>query len=70
MMMEDRLSALESRFRAALSASVAAKAHYLAILDEPSATEDSRKRARQRWENLVAKRNGIAARMGETADRV
>jgi hypothetical protein len=67
---EDRLHALESRYRAALSALVAAKAHYLALLEEPSATPESRKTARQRWETLRAKKLGIAARMGEIDDLV
>ena len=39
---ESRLSELESRYRAVLSASVAAKAHYFALLGEPAATADSR----------------------------
>jgi hypothetical protein len=67
---EDRLHALESRYRAALSASVAAKAHYLALLEEPGATPESRKMARQRWENITAKKLGIAALMGEIEDLV
>ena len=70
MQMDDRLSALESRYRAVLGAAVAAKAHYLALLDEPSANAESRARARQRWENLLAKKQGIAARLGELEDLV
>jgi hypothetical protein len=62
---EARLRALESRYRRALSASVAAKAHYLALLDEPGSTPASIKRARQQWETLDARKRGIAARMGD-----
>jgi hypothetical protein len=46
---EDRLRALESRYRKALSASIGAKAHYLALLDEPNSTPASIKRARVQW---------------------
>jgi hypothetical protein len=65
---EDRLNALESRYRTTLSATVAAKAHYLALLDEPSATSESCNRGRQRWEDLETRKQGIAARMGEVED--
>jgi hypothetical protein len=65
---EDRLNALESRYRTTLSATAAAKAHYLALLDEPNATPESRKRARRRWENLESRKQSIAARMGEVED--
>jgi hypothetical protein len=65
---EARLRALESRYRQALSASIAAKAHYLALLDEPSSTAVAVKRARQQWDNLDARKRGIAARMGEIDD--
>jgi hypothetical protein len=65
---EARLRALESRYRQALSASVSAKAHYLALLDEPNSTPASIKRARIQWEKLDARKRGIAARMGEIED--
>ena len=65
---EDRLRALESRYRHALSASISAKAHYLAILDEPGSTPASIKRAREEWATLDARKRGIAARMGEIED--
>jgi hypothetical protein len=65
---EARLRALESRYRQALSASVAAKAHYLALLDELNSTPASVERARLQWETLAARKRGIAARMGEIED--
>jgi hypothetical protein len=63
-----RLRALESRYRQALSAAVAAKAHYLAMLDEPSSTASGVKRARVQWETLEARKRAVAARMGEIED--
>jgi hypothetical protein len=65
---EARLRALESRYRQALSATVSAKAHYLALLDEPAATPAAVKRARAQWENLEARKRAVAARMGEVED--
>jgi hypothetical protein len=65
---EDRLRALESRYRKALSASIGAKAHYLALLDEPKSTPASIKRARIQWETLDARRRELAGRMGEIED--
>jgi hypothetical protein len=62
---EDRLRALESRYRKALSASIGAKAHYLTRLDEPNSTPASIKRARIQWETLDARRRELAGRMGE-----
>jgi hypothetical protein len=58
---EDRLRALESRYRKALSASIGAKAHYLAGLDEPNSTPESR-------ETLDARRRELAGRMGKLED--
>jgi hypothetical protein len=63
------LRALEVRYRHALSASVSAKAHYLALRDEPSSTPASIQRARQQWEKLDARKREIAAGMGEAEDR-
>jgi hypothetical protein len=65
---DDRLRALESRYRKALSASIGAKARYLARLDEPRSTPASIKRARLQWETLDARRRELAGRMGETED--
>ncbi len=66
--MESRLRKLESRYRAALGATVAAKAHYLALAGEPSATPAAIERARAHWQQLEARKRGIAARMGEVED--
>ena len=65
---EARLRALESRYRQTLSATVAAKALYLALLDEPNSTSTAVKRAREQWETFDARKHGIAARMGEIED--
>jgi hypothetical protein len=65
---EDRLRALESRYRKALSASIGAKAHYLARLDEPNSTPAAIKRARVQWETLDGRRRELAGRMGEIED--
>jgi hypothetical protein len=65
---EDRLRALESRYRKALSASIGAKAHYLARLDEPNSTPAFIKRARTQWETLDARRRELAGRMGKLED--
>jgi hypothetical protein len=62
---EVRLSRLESRYRAALGAAVAAKANYWALAGEPSATTDAVERARSRWEQLESRKRSITARMGE-----
>jgi 7-keto-8-aminopelargonate synthetase-like enzyme len=62
---ETRLRKLESRYRAALSAAVAAKAHYLALAGEPSATPAAIERAKSRWQQLESGKKAIAARMDE-----
>jgi hypothetical protein len=62
---EARLRKLESRYRAALSAAVAAKAHYLALAGEPSATPTAIERAKSRWQQLESGKKAIAARMDE-----
>jgi hypothetical protein len=62
------LRALESRYRHALRAAASAKAHYLAVLDEPRSTPSSVNHARQQWEKLDARRREIAAGMGESED--
>ncbi len=65
---ERRLLSLESRYRRAMSATVAAKAHFLSIRDEPSATPSTVRRAQQQWEAMEAHKRAIAARMGEIED--
>lgn len=62
---ETRLRMLESRYRAALSAAVAAKAHYLALAGEPGATPSALERAKLAWQKLDSRKRAIAARMGE-----
>ena len=67
---ESHLRKLESRYRAALSATVAAKAHYLALVDEPSATSAAIQRAQSRWRELDERKRTIAVRMGEIEDAI
>ena len=66
---EARLRSLESRYRKTLSGTIAAKAHYLALLDEAGSTPAAIKRARYQWEALDTRKREIAARMGEVEDR-
>jgi hypothetical protein len=62
---EGRLRQLECRYRDALSASVAAKANYLALDGEPSALPATVKRAKERWGQLDALKRGIAYEMAK-----
>jgi hypothetical protein len=62
---ETRLRKLESRYRAALSAAVAAKAHYLALTGEPNSTPAAVESAKSRWQQLDSRKRTIAAQMGE-----
>lgn len=62
---EIRLRRLESRYRITLSATVAAKALYLALVDEPRATPAAVERALRRWQQLDSQRRALAARMAE-----
>lgn len=62
---EGRLRQLECHYRATLSASVAAKAHYLALLGEPSALPLTVERAMARWQHLDALKRGIACEMAQ-----
>jgi hypothetical protein len=62
---EARLRKLESRYRAALSATVAAKANYLALAGEPSSTPAAIERANAHWRQLDARKRTLAAQMGE-----
>lgn len=66
---EARLRSLESRYRKTLSGTIAAKAHYLALLEEPGSTPAAIKQARSHWETLDIRKREIAARMGEVEDR-
>ncbi len=60
-----RLRTLELRYRAVLSAAAAAKAKYLALAEEPSATAFATERANLRWRLLDRLKRTIAAQMGE-----
>jgi hypothetical protein len=62
---ETRLRRLESRYRAASSAAVAAKAHYLALASESSATPAAVDAAKSRWQMFDSRKRTIAAQMGE-----
>ena len=62
---EARLTQLESRYRRALSATVAAKAHYFCLATQPGATRAAIDRAKISWQKLDAHKRAIAARMGE-----
>lgn len=62
---ESRLRKLESRYRAALSASVAAKSHYLALAGESNATPTAIRRAHDRWQQLESRKKVIVERMGD-----
>jgi hypothetical protein len=66
---ETLLRSLESRYRKMLSGTIAAKAHYLALLDEPRSTPAAVKRARCQWETMDIRKREIAARMGEVEER-
>jgi hypothetical protein len=58
-----RLRNLELRYRSTLSASVAAKARYLALEGELSSTPAAIVRAKSAWENLEAYKAGITAQI-------
>jgi hypothetical protein len=62
---EGRLRQLERHYRAALSASVAAKASYLALVGERSALPPAVDGAKERWQQLDALKRGIALEMAE-----
>jgi len=62
---EIRLRTLEFRYGAVWSAAAAAKAKYLALAEEPSATAFATERAKLRWRLLDALKRTIAAQMGE-----
>lgn len=62
---EARLRKLESRYRSALSAAVAAKAHYLALAGEPTVERADVDRAKARWQQLDTRKRSIAVQLGE-----
>jgi hypothetical protein len=65
MNIEGRLRQLESSYRAALSATVVAKADYLALAGDPSVLPASVKRAKARWQQLDSRKQTIVAEMSE-----
>lgn len=68
MNIEVRLRRLESNYRAALRATVVAKADYLALAGDPSALTPAVGRAKVRWQQLDARKRGIASQMGDIQD--
>ncbi len=62
---EAQLRQLEIRYRTLLSATVAAKANYLALAGEPRAPAFAIERAKFQWQQLDARKRIIAAQMGE-----
>jgi hypothetical protein len=62
---EGRLRQLERHYRAALSASVTAKASYLALVGEPSALPRAVGKAKERWQQLDTLKRGMAFEMAQ-----
>ncbi len=60
---EGRLRQLERHYRATLSATVTAKADYLALSGEPNVLPPTIERANARWRQLDALKRGIAHEM-------
>lgn len=60
---EDQLKKLQTTFTYALSNSVTAKARYLALINEPSATSAAVVHARLAWQQLEARKASIVAQM-------
>ncbi len=65
---EVELRRLESRYRVALSGTVAAKAHYLALRSEPSAARRDVEQAEIQWKAFESRKRSLAARMGEVEE--
>jgi hypothetical protein len=62
---EARLRQLEFFYRAALSATIAAKANYLALAGDPSTLPAAVRRARVRWQQLELSKPTLVAEMGK-----
>ena len=60
---EDRLKELQSAFTHALSLSVSANAHYLALMGESGSTTAEIARAKITWQQFEARKNAMIARM-------
>jgi hypothetical protein len=65
MNIEARLRQLESNYRTALSATVVAKANYLALAGDASALPAAVRRAKVRWQQLDSRKQAIVAKMSE-----
>jgi hypothetical protein len=65
MNIENRLRKLESRYRVALSASVAAKARFLALRGESGSIAAAIGRAQAAWQTLESRKAFLAAQMAE-----
>ena len=63
MNIEARLRQLESHYRAALSATVVAKANYLALAGDPNTPPVAVRRARVRWQQLDLSKQTLVAEM-------
>jgi hypothetical protein len=62
---EVRLRKLESKYRATMSAAVAAKAHYLSLAGEPGASPRAVELAKLNWQKFDARKQSLALQMGE-----
>jgi hypothetical protein len=62
---ESRLRYLEHHYRVTLSAAVAAKAEYLAIVGEWNVLPPTVDRAKARWEHLDALKRALAYEMAQ-----
>jgi hypothetical protein len=62
---EYRLRKLESSYRHALSAAVAAKARYLAVDGESNSSRAAIERARTEWQRLESCKARLVAKMAE-----
>ncbi len=62
---EARLRHLEHHYRATLSATIVAKAGYLALVGEPRALPHAVDRAKARWQHLDALKRALAYEMAQ-----
>jgi hypothetical protein len=65
MNIETRLRKLETHYRSALSASVTAKSHYLALAGEAGTTPSAARRAHDQWQRLETRKKRIVERMDQ-----
>lgn len=64
------LATLQRQYRASLSATGAAKTHYLEMKNDPTVTAAAREQSYRRWAELEGKKRALAARMETLAGRV